>query len=122
MNKNNINILFVDDEEVLLEVVGFFLQNRGYKVLLANSGKTALDYIHQKKKIDIMFLDLMMPGLDGFDVLTDLQNNKIDIPVIVQSGILANDDVQKTKKLGACDFISKPYNMQDIEDLINKYL
>lgn len=121
MTKKKQNILFIDDEQILLDVVGFFLQNRGYKVLLANSGKCALDYIHKTKKIDIIFLDLMMPELDGFDILTYLQDKNINIPVIVQSGIFANDDIEKTKTLGAADFISKPYDMQDIEDLINKY-
>lgn len=122
MTKKKQNILFVDDEQVLLEVVGCFLQSRGYKVLLANSGKSALDYIHKKKKIDIIFLDLMMPELDGFDILTYLQDKEINIPVVVQSGICANDDIERTKTLGASDFISKPYNMQDIENLINKYV
>ena len=114
-------ILFVDDEQIILDIAEFFFKNRGYNLYVANSGRTALNYINEKDKIDIIFLDLMMPEIDGFDILKHLQTVKNNIPIIVQSGILADEDIKRTMQLGATDFISKPYDMKDIEKLVEKH-
>ena len=110
-------ILFVDDEQIILDVAEFFFKNSNHKLLLANSGKVALSCI-KKEKIDIIFLDLMMPEMDGFEVLTHLKTVKNSIPIVIQSGIFVQDDIERTKTLGAIDFVSKPYDMKDIERLI----
>jgi len=117
-------IFFVDDDQDVLTITELLLKGLGHEVLFANSGEKAIEIIKStvSAKIDLMFLDLMMHGIDGFDVLEFMKNSNIQIPTIVQTGIIDNNDLKKAKNLGAIDYILKPYTREDIKRLINKYI
>ena len=80
------------------------LKNLGHRVLLASSGEEAIDIIkNSKSKIDGIFLDLMMPKVGGFDVLTFMRDSFITIPVVVQTGLINNKDIEKAIKVASID-------------------
>lgn len=114
-------ILFVDDEPSIRSITKFFMKSRGYDCLIAASGQEAIDFLGQDEKVKIMFLDLMMPGINGFDVLEYIKNKDIKIPIIVQTGVLDKKDIDKALSLGAINYIIKPYDKAALFTLIEKY-
>lgn len=116
-------ILFVDDDPGMLIVGSMFIKSLGYNVLLAKSGEEAINIIkNSKSEIDCIFLDLMMPGLGGFDVLTFMRDSNIIIPAVVQTGLVDDSDIKKAKELGVADYICKPYTKENVKNAIAKML
>ena len=114
-------ILFVDDDQGILIVGNMLLKSLGHEVSLARSGEEAIDIIrNSKSEIDCIFLDLMMPGIGGYDVLTFMRDSHIMIPVVVQTGLINHKDIEKAKGLGAVDYICKPYSKEDVRGAITK--
>ncbi len=108
-------ILFVDDETSITGITELFFIRHGYKYLIASSGEEAITTLEQEKsEIGVIFLDLMMPGISGFDVLTYIREHNINIPTIVQSGLTDSKDMKRALDLGATDFMIKPYNKHDL--------
>lgn len=102
-------ILVVDDTPVNLEMIGDALRGR-YRVRVAINGRNALAAIEREPDVDLVLLDIMMPELDGYEVLTKLRENPVtrDIPVIFVTAL--DDDVDEAKglALGAVDYLTKP--------------
>ena len=114
-------ILFVDDDQGILIVGNMLLKSLGHEVSLARSGEEAIDIIrNSKSEIDCIFLDLMMPGIGRYDVLTFMRDSHIMIPVVVQTGLINDGDLNKAKELGAIDYICKPYSKEDVRGAITK--
>jgi len=105
------NILAVDDEEDILELLRFNLAREGYQVSCAASGEDALR-IARTKPIDLVVLDLMLPGMDGLDVTRKIKNDsKINhIPIIILSAKGEEADVVIGLELGASDYVTKPFS------------
>lgn len=103
-------ILLVDDSPSDLMVLGRFL-GCYYDILVAPSGEKALEIVASIPKPDLMLLDVMMPGMDGYGVLARLRDNPLtrDIPVIFVSGLDSTADEEHGLELGAVDYIAKPY-------------
>ncbi|MCR5023816.1 MAG: response regulator [Lachnospiraceae bacterium] len=107
-------VLVVDDEQINRRMLEKIL-SPGYEVLLAGNGDEALNVIKTEKKVlSIVLLDLLMPGMDGYEVLEIMQKDEElkKIPVIV----LTSDTSAEVKslKMGAADFIPKPYDVADV--------
>ena len=101
-------VLLVDDDEAILEMYGFFLEERGHKVLRAMNGKEALAHF-ESQKIDIIFLDVLMPQKDGLETLFELRTRFPDLPVYIISGALKETDfVSAANVLRATGIIYKP--------------
>jgi PleD family two-component response regulator len=113
MNKKKDTILIVDDVPANLGVLFHTLEEAGYKVLIMVDGEVALTNI-QDNPPDLILLDVMMPGLDGFEVCRRLKSNLAtqDIPVIFITAL--NDSVDEVKgfELGAVDYITKPIQLK----------
>jgi CheY-like chemotaxis protein len=108
-------ILVVDDEKALLEISEDILREYGYNVITADSGEKLLDiYRRAGPSIDLIILDLGMPGMGGRDCLDELL--KIDplAKVLIASGYSAEDQVKQCLAKGAGGFISKPYRLNDM--------
>ena len=105
-------ILVVDDDAGNLATLGSLLQPH-YDVLAAPSGELALQIATGIPPPDLILLDVMMPGMDGHQVLTRLRDNPAtrDIPVIFVTGLHAIEDEEKGLELGAVDYITKPYHL-----------
>lgn len=103
------NILIVDDVPENLSVLGELLQPT-YRVRAANSGARALQIANSLPPPDLILLDVMMPGMDGYQVLRELRDNATtrDIPVIFVTAMDGTDDEEKGLDLGAVDYITKP--------------
>jgi putative two-component system response regulator len=102
-------ILVVDDTPDNLTLMSSLLKDH-YKVKVANSGEKALKFLEGENKPDLILLDIMMPGLSGYDVIRELKNNPSthDIPVIFLTAMSAAEDEKKGLELGAADYITKP--------------
>ena len=121
--KGSGTVLLVDDEEMIIDVCGAMLENMGYLVIAARNGAQAVDAVRQKKHvIDLVILDLIMPGMNGgqtFDLIRDIQPN---MPVILASGYAFDGLTTKAMKKGCNGFIQKPFNFSDLSQKIRKIL
>jgi len=104
-------ILVVDDEKDILDLVEYNLKQEGYKVTCVLTGEEALDSIREKKP-DLILLDLMLPGVDGFEVCRQLKRDEQtrDIPVVMLTAKGEDIDVVTGLELGADDYIVKPFS------------
>jgi len=115
MNKSGPRILCVDDETSNLNILEAVLAPRGYEVLLAENGKEALEHI-SKQKIDVVLLDVMMPGMNGYDVCKRVKEDERyrNIPVVMVTALTSKEERIKSIEAGAEDFISKPFDHTEL--------
>jgi DNA-binding response OmpR family regulator len=111
-------ILLVDDERAIRKVLSIKLKISGYDVVAASSGREALELIESACP-DIMLLDVIMPGINGFEVLQKLRSTS-ELPVVVFSAKAENG--QKALSLGANDFMAKPIDVDEMIRRIEKVL
>ena len=108
-------VLAVDDENDVLLIVKTALQAEGYNVVTAVDGPDALEAAAEHKP-DAIILDIMMPGMDGFEVLDKLRDNSetVDIPVIMLTGLSERDRMREALERGTKYYIVKPFEFQDL--------
>lgn len=108
-------ILIVDDEENILELIKFNLQALGYEVLTLNNGSDALNVIRQEKP-KLVLLDLMLPGMDGYDICKEIRKDSSIsyIPVIMITAKGEELDKILGLELGADDYVSKPFSVREL--------
>lgn len=104
-------ILIVEDEQDIIELLTYNLEQEGYNIFFSTSGEEALTMVHQKNP-DLILLDLMLPGVDGFDVCRNLKQNEYtrSIPVIMLTAKSEETDVITGLEMGADDYIPKPFS------------
>jgi CheY-like chemotaxis protein len=109
------NVLAVDDIPLNLLLVQKMLSRFNFKLRTAANGQLALDAVAAQKP-DLILLDLMMPGIDGFEVIRRLRENPAtaDIQIVILSALNSNEDVIKGFNVGANDFIMKPIIMEKL--------
>lgn len=109
------NVLAVDDIPINLVLVQKMLAKFNFKMRTAANGQQALDAVAEQKP-DLILLDLMMPGIDGFEVIRRLKENAYtaDIRIVILSALNTNEDVVKGFSVGADDFIMKPIIMEKL--------
>ncbi len=104
-------ILVVDDEEDILELVQYNLEREGFRVLCASSGEQALK-IARSQEIDLMVLDLMLPGINGLEVARSIKRDpeKMRIPIVMLTARGTETDIVTGLELGADDYVTKPFS------------
>jgi two-component system phosphate regulon response regulator PhoB len=104
-------ILVVEDEEDILELVSFNLDREGYRVVRAKSGEQALKAA-RAESLDLVLLDLMLPGIDGLEVAKILKNEKStkEVPIVMLTAKGEEADIVTGLELGADDYITKPFS------------
>lgn len=114
------NVLAVDDIPLNLLLVQKMLAKFNFTLRTAANGQQALDAVAEQKP-DLILLDLMMPGIDGFEVIRRLRANPetADIQIVILSALNSNEDVVKGFNLGANDFIMKPIIMEKLLSCVN---
>jgi len=114
-------ILVVDDVMVNVTLVKYILARESYKVLTANSGTECLQVVNSQA-VDCVLLDIMMPGIDGYQTLNKIRETKTkeQLPVIMLSALNMHEDVQKALDMGANDYISKPVVKPKLLAALNK--
>lgn len=118
------NILAIDDNEVNRKVIDGFLKKLSHKPLLAESGQEALDLLSQNNNIDLMLVDIEMPGMTGIDFAAHVFNNDkyAKIPMIAVTGNIAEEDILKYKAVGFIDHLPKPIDIDRLSENINTAL
>ncbi|MBU0767938.1 MAG: response regulator, partial [Proteobacteria bacterium] len=112
-------ILVVDDEKVIRNGCYEVLTQENYEVILAENGELGLKMI-EKAHFDVILLDLMMPGLSGFDVLSNVKALHPDTSIIVITGYATVENSIEAMKKGAFDFIPKPFSPDQLRVVVAK--
>lgn len=113
-------ILLIDDEEDMVNMLKPYLEAHGYDVIVSYDGKEALKKIEEKP--DLILLDIMMPGMNGLEVLHRLKNNPSTqhVPVIMVTAKGESDYIFKAQDLKATDYIIKPIKLEEMLSLIKR--
>ena len=113
-------VLVVDDEPDVLLLCRLNLQQRGHELLEAADGSTALE-IARDRHPDVIVLDLMLPGISGYDVLEELQRDAetTDIPVLVLTAKSLRADRERSHGLGASAFLTKPFLPNELCEMVD---
>lgn len=116
-------LLVIDDVEENREILRYRLEKQGYKIEMAADGQEGL-MLMNKNAVDLVLLDLNMPVMNGFTFLEKLKSNQklTDIPVIVVSSFDDEETANDVLLFGACGFVSKPYDMDQINHQIKNCL
>jgi len=119
---NNETILIIDDEKNQRDIACEMLKALGYQTIEASNGLTAVEYI-KKGPVDLILLDMIMPtGISGLETFKRVLNVSPGQKAIIASGFSINDDVKAAQKLGAGQFLKKPYNIEKLGLAIKKEL
>ncbi len=113
------NILIVDDEESIRWVLGTSLEKSGYKVDYGENGAQALDKA-SSKDYSLILLDINMPDLDGFEVLTQLKNSDIESPIVLITAQNTVSNAIESIQMGAYDYIAKPFDLEAVGRVAKK--
>jgi CheY-like chemotaxis protein len=116
-------ILLVEDEDKNRELGEEILSDFGYNVITASDGEKAFEYYRNNtREIDLVILDLIMPGIGGRKILEGLLEIDPEAKVIITSGYASVESTQEVMRMGAKDFISKPYEMKTMLKVVRKVL
>ncbi|MEJ5244762.1 MAG: hybrid sensor histidine kinase/response regulator [Bacteroidota bacterium] len=120
---NQFLILVVDDNPKNLQILSAVLYKEGYTVLFASNGKQALD-MAQNQVPDLILLDINLPDIDGFEVCKKLKQNSLtkDIPIMFITGRIETEDIVLGFKVGAVDYITKPFNIVELLSRVGTHL
>jgi len=114
-----IKLLIVDDEKGITDSLKEFFQHRGFSVRAANSGEEALEAVKNERP-DIVFLDIRMKGISGLDTLEKIKGMDSGIKVIMLTIHEEKEIVAKAKELGADEYITKPFRVDYLEEVVIK--
>ena len=113
-------VLVVDDEKVMRDLLEMSMARLGYAVTAVADGLIALDLL-RTNKYELVMLDVLMPGLDGFGVCAELRRFS-DVPVVMLTALNRPDDIVRGLELGADNYITKPFNFKEVEARIRAIL
>lgn len=117
---NDINILIVEDEEIIANIIKTALEKEEYNIFLAFDGEEALN-IFDENEIDLVILDLMLPKLSGEEVIKEIRS-KSNVPVIMTTAKIEEENVIDGLRLGADDYIKKPYSYKELVERVKTVL
>jgi len=120
MPLTKVSTLIVDDDIRMLRMMQRILELEGYRVRTASDGKAALDAFDEENP-DLVLLDIMMPGLDGYQVLESIRKHS-DVPIIMITAKLDVDSIKQAVDLGADDYVKKPFTPAELVARINAKL
>jgi len=121
--KGSGTVLLVDDEEIIIDVAKSILEQLGYTVLVARGGKEAVElYMKNRKEIDLVVLDMIMPEMGGGDAYDRLKEINPDIKVLLSSGYSINGQATEILERGCSGFIQKPFSVGDLSKKIRQIL
>lgn len=122
VSKEERRVLVVEDERVLANILILKLEENNISCSVASDGLQALERIG-RNSFDLIILDLLLPQVDGFEVLKHIREQQIETPVIVLSILSQDDDIRRAKELGANEYIVKSTSsLADIIRAVQKYL
>jgi two-component system, cell cycle sensor histidine kinase and response regulator CckA len=114
-------ILLVDDESMIRQLMVGVLEGQGFRVLQAEDGKSAIKTFSENH-VDLVILDMIMPGMKGEEVLKSLRTISPEVKVVVSSGFMSEEQRDRLKEFGIEDFLDKPYREEDVISSIRRIL
>jgi two-component system response regulator PilR (NtrC family) len=121
MTERSLRVMIVDDEEVLRDVLEVVLRREGFDVVLAASGEEALNLL-DGEEVDLIILDVMLPGISGIDTLRAIRISNPTLPVVVITAFSSIDGAIEAMKFGAFHYIPKPFKNEEVVLTVNKAL
>lgn len=121
-NPEKSTILVIDDDRDVRTFLERFLRINGFQVLLAEGGEEGLMHLTQHPEVELLILDLMMPGMSGYEVMEQLAQQEQNTPVMIISAKSEQDEVRKAIELGAVDYLFKPFNKDYLLFKLNNIL
>lgn len=115
------NLMIVDDEPIVRKSLSDWLKEEGFDILTAEDGYKAIELI-EKEKVDCVILDLKMPGIDGIQVLKEIKARRPDTKVIMITAYGTIQNAVEAMKIGATDYITKPFDPEEIVESIKRAL
>ena len=113
INETKRNILIIDDEEDILTTCQSILEDEGYDVYIAKNSEES-EEILKSKNINLVFLDVWLPNVDGLDILANIKKDYPEVSVIMMSGHAGVETAVRATKMGAYDFLEKPINISKL--------
>ena len=113
MNNKKYKILIAEDDVDIIALLRLYFENAQYEVISAEDGKTALDMLESEQP-DLIICDIMMPGLNGYEVIRTIRERKNNIPILVLSAKNLDSDKILGLNIGADDYMVKPFNPLEI--------
>ena len=117
----DIQVLLIDDETDYSETMGFYLMAKGYKVRTAPSGKDGIEEV-KKERPDIVFLDFLMPEMDGMETLKGIRSFDSELPVIMVTAYASDERIQSAKGYGIVGIFPKTADFTEAAKLIGEAL
>lgn len=114
-------VLIIDDDETVRDVLSSFLTEKDFETIISESGESGLELL-LSERFDIALVDLVMPGMGGMDILKEISSRKIKLPVIIITAYGTIQSAVEAMKLGAFDYITKPFNLDEIMVVIERAL
>ena len=114
-------LLVVDDEIALCDLLRHFFIKQGYRVVMATSGAEALAVV-AKEQPDLMLLDVKMPKMSGIEVLKQMRARGDEVKVVMVSATRDDVTINEAKRLGAIDYVTKPFHLDYLEQVVLKKL
>lgn len=114
-------LLFVDDEETILDIAEEFFTNKGFRVLTACNGRAAVDVL-AREKVDCCFTDINMPEMDGLALAEHIHQQDNTLPVVIMTGYPSLDATIRTLQNGVVDFLVKPVDLKQMELCVHRVL
>jgi two-component system alkaline phosphatase synthesis response regulator PhoP len=117
-------VLVVEDEVHIQRLIKLVLEKNGFEVDAVGTGEEALKYLNEKPAPNLILLDILMPGIDGLSVLRSIKGNasQKDIPVVMLTALAQESVVLQGIKLGAKDYIRKPFHPTELVKRLSKHL
>ncbi|NDC82504.1 response regulator [bacterium] len=113
-------ILVVDDDQSINSIFEFVLQQAGYFTITTTSGQECIDLVKSNQSIDLVFLDLKMPGLSGIETFKEIQKLRPLLLVVMMTGYSVDDLLREAFDLGAYGVIYKPFDVEEVLSVIEK--
>jgi nitrogen regulation protein NR(I) len=114
-------VLVIEDDETIQSVLHSFLEKKDFEVTLAQNGEAALDLL-RAERFDLILTDLVLPGKGGMDVLKEVMASKLNIPVIVMTAFGTVQTAVEAMRIGAFDYLTKPFNLDELMIVLDKAL
>ena len=115
-------ILIAEDDDFSFKFFEDSLRNEGLKIIRAVNGEEVISSIRENRDISLVLMDIKMPGKDGLEATREIRTFDSKIPIIAQTAYAFTGDKEKALEAGCNDYISKPIKLDELIEILNKYL
>ncbi len=122
INWSGKSILIVDDLKTIFDYFKLAVSRTGVKLFWAANGQKAIEYVKKNPEINLVLMDVNMPGMNGYEAGKKIKEIKPELPVIVQTAYVLDESEQKALQMGMDGYISKPIRLNRLMELLNAFM